>query len=110
MIFIAVRFTARPESADSWPDLVADFTRATRAEPGNLFFDWSRSVDDPHVYVLLEAFADAEAGAAHVASDHFAAGLDAMAGAIAATPEIINVEVPGQGWGAMAELAPRGNP
>lgn len=31
-----------------------------------------------------------------------------MAGAIATTPEIINVEVPQQGWGAMAELAPTG--
>ncbi|MFH8712437.1 antibiotic biosynthesis monooxygenase [Streptomyces zaomyceticus] len=108
MIFIAVRFTARPDHADRWLDLVADFTRATREEPGNLFFDWSRSVDDPNVFVLLEAFADAEAGAAHVASPHFSAGLATMAGAIAATPEIINVEVPQQGWGAMAELAPTG--
>ncbi|MFJ7957771.1 putative quinol monooxygenase [Streptomyces sp. NPDC096319] len=106
MIFIAVRFTARPDHADRWLDLVDDFTRATRAEPGNLFFDWSRSVDDPNVFVLLEAFADAEAGAAHVASPHFTAGLAAMAGAIATTPEIINVEVPQQGWGAMAELSP----
>ncbi|MFI8520715.1 putative quinol monooxygenase [Streptomyces sp. NPDC085481] len=105
MIFIAVRFTVRPEYADSWPELVADFTRATREEPGNLFFDWSRGIEDPHQYVLLEAFADAEAGAAHVASDHFTTGLKTMAGAIAATPEIINVEVPQQGWGAMAELA-----
>ncbi|MBT2444050.1 antibiotic biosynthesis monooxygenase [Streptomyces sp. ISL-36] len=107
MIFIAVRFTARPDRADAWLDLVADFTRATREEPGNLFFDWSRDVDDPNRFVLLEAFADAEAGAAHVASDHFRAGLDVMAGAIATTPEIINVEVPQHGWGAMAELAPR---
>ncbi|MFI2735655.1 putative quinol monooxygenase [Streptomyces sp. NPDC018711] len=108
MIFIAVRFTVRPAQADRWLDLVDEFTRATRAESGNLFFDWSRSVDDPNVFVLLEAFADAEAGAVHVASPHFAAGLEAMAGAIAATPEIINVEVPQQGWGAMAELAPTG--
>ena len=79
MIFIAVRFPVRPELADQWLDLVADFTRATRAEPGNLFFDWSRSVDDPNVYTLLEGFADDEAGAVHVASDHFAAGLAAMA-------------------------------
>ena len=106
MIFIAVRFTVRPDHADHWLDRVADFTRATRAEPGNLFYDWSRSVDDPNVFVLLEAFADAEAGAAHVSSAHFAAGLATMAGAIASTPEIINVEVPQQGWGAMAELAP----
>ncbi|MFJ9576860.1 putative quinol monooxygenase [Streptomyces sp. NPDC101191] len=105
MIFIAVRFTARPEYADTWLDRVADFTNATREEPGNLFFDWSRSVDDPCQYVLLEAFADAEAGAAHVASAHFKAGLEVMGEAIAATPEIINVEVPQQGWGPMGELA-----
>ncbi|MEV5974000.1 putative quinol monooxygenase [Streptomyces sp. NPDC051921] len=105
MIFIAVRFTVSPEHAETWLDRVADFTRATREEPGNLFFDWSRSVDDPHQYVLLEAFADAGAGAAHVASPHFKAGLAVMGEAIAATPEIINVEVPQQGWGPMGELA-----
>ncbi|QGV80091.1 putative quinol monooxygenase [Streptomyces ficellus] len=108
MIFIAVRFTVRPEYRDQWLTLVDGFTRATRAEPGNLFFDWSRDVEDPDRFVLLEAFADAEAGAAHVGSDHFAAGLEAMAGAIAATPEIINAELPGRdGWDAMAELTPR---
>ncbi|MFD9003624.1 putative quinol monooxygenase [Streptomyces sp. NPDC059582] len=108
MIFIAVRFTVRPELADEWPALVAPFTEATRAEPGNLFFDWSRSVDDPHRFTLLEAFADEDAGAAHVGSEHFKAGLATMAGAVAETPEIINVNVPDQhGWGPMAELAPR---
>ncbi|MET9363768.1 putative quinol monooxygenase [Streptomyces sp. NPDC006632] len=107
MIFIAVRFTVRPEHADNWPTLVDAFTRATRAEPGNLFFDWSRGLDDPAQYTLLEAFADAAAGSAHVESDHFRAGLETMAGAIAATPEIINVEVPGQGWSQMAELQPK---
>ncbi|MDQ1010163.1 quinol monooxygenase YgiN [Streptomyces sp. V4I23] len=106
MIFIAVRFTVRPEYSDRWLDIVDDFTRATRAEPGNLFYDWSRSVDDPRKFTLLEAFADAEAGAAHVASDHFKAGMEAMATAIATKPEIINVEVPGQGWNEMAELEP----
>ncbi|MEV4192656.1 putative quinol monooxygenase [Streptomyces toxytricini] len=107
MIFIAVRFDVRPEFSDEWLAIVDDFTQATRNEPGNLFYDWSRSVDDPNKYTLLEAFADADAGAAHVASDHFKAGMETMAGAIATTPEIINVEVPGQGWSAMAELSPR---
>ncbi|MET9962484.1 putative quinol monooxygenase [Streptomyces sp. NPDC006326] len=107
MIFIAVRFDVRPEFSDDWLTLVDDFTRATRNEPGNLFYDWSRSVDDPNKYTLLEAFTDAEAGAAHVASDHFKAGMETLAGAIATTPEIIHVEVPGQGWSAMAELSPR---
>ena len=47
MIFIVVKFTTRPDWSDRWLDLVRDFTEATRAEPGNLWFEWSRSVEDP---------------------------------------------------------------
>jgi hypothetical protein len=32
--------------------------------------------------------------------------MESMAAAIATTPEIIHVEVPGQGWNEMAELKP----
>ena len=38
------------------------FTAATRSEPGCLWFDWSRSLDDPTEYVLVEAFRDGAAG------------------------------------------------
>ncbi|MEU6391915.1 putative quinol monooxygenase [Streptomyces sp. NPDC046939] len=107
MIFIAVKFTARPEHADSWLEKTRAFTEATRAEEGNLFFDWSRSVEDPNQFVLLEGFRDADAGAVHVASDHFKAGLAAMAPLIASTPEIINADIPNEGWGAMGELSPQ---
>lgn len=105
MIFIVVKFTVRPEHSDRWLDQVADFTQATRAEPGNLWFDWSRSVETPNQFVLVEAFADADAGAAHVGSDHFRAGLAAMQPLLAETPDIINVEVPANGWSKMGELS-----
>ncbi|MEV8092809.1 putative quinol monooxygenase [Kitasatospora sp. NPDC085879] len=108
MILINVKFTARPEYADSWMSLVGDFTRATREEPGNIFFEWSRSVDDPQVYVLLEAFESADAGAAHVNSDHFKAAMAELPRTIAAKPQIIYVDAPVDGWGEMAELAPEG--
>ena len=62
MIFIVVKFKVKPEWSERWADLVADFTHATRQEPGNLWFDWSRSLDDPNEYVLVEAFKDAAAG------------------------------------------------
>jgi quinol monooxygenase YgiN len=107
MIFIVVKFPVRPEHSDSWPALVADFTTATRAEPGNLFFDWARSLDDPNEYVLTEAFRDSDAGAAHVTSEHFKAAMASLPDAISATPKIINVEVPGDDWGPMGELQPR---
>lgn len=107
MIFIAVKFTARPEKSDEWLSLTEPFTLATRAEPGNVFFEWSRSADDPNQFVLLEAFADQEAGAAHVASDHFKNAIELMSGLVATTPEIINVETEGTGWSEMAEVKPR---
>ena len=110
MIFIAVKFSIRPEVADQWLARVAPFTAATRAEPGNLFFEWSKSVDRPNQFVLLEAFRDRAAGEAHVHSEHFKAAMAWMPDAIAATPEIIHVEVPGEGWSTMAELQPRTAP
>ena len=71
MIFIVVKFETKPDWTKRWPGLVEPFTTASSAEPGNLGFDWSRSVENPSVYVLVEAFRDAEAGAAHVNSEHF---------------------------------------
>lgn len=104
MIFIVVKHPVRPEYADEWPSLVEDFTNATRAEAGNICFEWSRSVDDPNVYVLVEAFRDGEAGAAHVNSDHFKAAIARLPDLLADVPEIVHVEAPGDGWSRMTEL------
>lgn len=108
MILIAVKFPVRPEQADEWPAIVDEFTQAVRAEPGNLFFEWSRSVDEPNTYVLLEGFRDAEAGRVHVQSEHFQKALGWMPDVVAATPQIISVDVEPTGWGPMSEVQPRG--
>ena len=107
MIFIAVKFTIRPDIADQWLTRVAPFTAATRAEPGNLFFEWSRSVEQPNQFVLLEAFRDRAAGEVHVRSAHFQEAMAWMPDAVAAAPDIIHVEAPGEGWAPMAEVQPR---
>jgi quinol monooxygenase YgiN len=105
MIFITAKFRVRPEDADRWLDIVGDFTAATRAEPGCLWFDWSRSVDDPTEYVLVEAFRDGDAGAAHVGSDHFKAAQQTLPPHLAATPRIVNFEVPQDDWSELGEMA-----
>lgn len=105
MIFIIVKFTVRPESAEAWLPAVESFTTSTRQEPGNLWFDWSRSVDDPNQFVLLEAFEEGSAGSDHVGSDHFKTAMELMPTMLAKTPEIVNVQVPGRGWSEMGELA-----
>jgi quinol monooxygenase YgiN len=106
MIFIVVKFTVRPEYSDDWPERVSAFTQATRSEEGNLWFEWARSVERPHEYVLLEAFTDAEAGARHVGSQHFSTAMAQLASMVARVPDIVNVEVPGTGWSKLSELAP----
>jgi len=42
-----------------------------------------------------------------VHSEHFKAAIAWMPDMISDTPEIIHVEVPGEGWSTMAELQPR---
>ncbi|MDQ0093761.1 putative quinol monooxygenase [Paeniglutamicibacter psychrophenolicus] len=104
MYFIVVKFQTKPEYTEQFIDLVTPFTEATRAEPGNLWFDWSRSVENPAEFVLVEAFLDDEAAGAHVNSDHFKAGLESMRPALAATPKIVSRKVEGDSWGDMGEL------
>jgi quinol monooxygenase YgiN len=105
MIFITARFRIRPEDADRWPEIARPFTEATRAEAGCLWFDWSRSIDDPTEYVLVEAFADDDAGASHVQSDHFKAAQKELPPHLAETPRIVNASVPGSDWSELGELA-----
>jgi len=108
MILIVVKWTIRPERSDEWLSLVHDFTAGTRSEPGNLFFEWSRSVDDPNQFYLVEAFEDSAAGGAHVTTDHFKAAMVWMPDVVATKPQIIHVpDAPDGGWGEMGEVTPR---
>jgi quinol monooxygenase YgiN len=96
----------RPQYAEEFPRLVEGFTAASRAEPGTISFEWSRSTDDPSVYFLVEAFRDAAAGKAHLNSDHFKAAIARMPGLLAGPPEIVHADLPVDGWSPMAELQP----
>ena len=105
MIFIAAKFQVVPEDADRWPDIAADFTAATRAEPGCLWFDWSRSLENPTEYVLVEAFRDEAAGAAHVRSEHFQDARRTLPPHLAETPRIVNMTLPQEDWDRLGEMA-----
>ena len=105
MIFITAKFQIRPEFADEWPKIVDEFTQATRDEPGCLWFDWSRSLEDPNEYVLVEAFRDGDAGGAHVQSVHFKNAQQTLPPHLAETPRIVNMEIPQDDWSLLGELA-----
>ncbi len=105
MIFITAKFRVLPESADRFGEITAEFTGATRAEPGCLWFDWSRSLDDPAEYVLVEAFRDGDAGAAHVQSEHFRTAQRTLPRHLAETPRIVNATIPQDDWSLLGEMA-----
>lgn len=105
MILINVRFRPLPEYVENFREVVADFTAATRAEDGNLWFDWFRGTDDPGEYFLVEAFRDGT-DVAHVRSEHFAAACELFPTVLSETPQIINVSIPGKTeWDRMAEFS-----
>ncbi len=106
MIFICVKFKVKPEHADAWPEIARDFTEGTRKEVGNLFFDWSRSVEDGNEYVLIEAFKD-DAAEAHVGSDHFKQAQKDLPQYLQETPKVRNTLMEGDHWDTLVEFQVR---
>lgn len=105
MIVITAKFRPKPEFVEQWPEISRAFTEATRAEPGCLWFEWSRSLREPGEYVLIEAFRDDDAGAAHVQSQHFHTARAELPPYLSATPLIINTKAEGTEWSELGELA-----
>lgn len=107
VILINVKWTVRPEYVEQWPSITREFTEAVRREPGNIFFEWSRHLDEENTFTLVEAFQDG-AAEAHVSSGHFQKFVAEAPDYVADTPKIINVQdVPQDGWGEMGEVEPR---
>jgi quinol monooxygenase YgiN len=104
VIFITAKFRIKPDDADRWPEIIREFTEGTRSEPGCLWFDWARGVDDPNEYVLVEAFRDDEAAGAHVRSAHFRQAQKTVPPHLLETPRIINTRVPQNDWSSLTEM------
>jgi quinol monooxygenase YgiN len=108
VILIVVKIPVRPDRAEEWAVLAADYARAVNAEEGSLFFEWSRSVEEPDTWICVEGFRDSAAGGAHVGTRAFKDFVETAPDLVAAQPQIIYVDaadVPG--WGPMGEIQPR---
>jgi quinol monooxygenase YgiN len=105
MISIVVKFNVRPEYRDTWLERLGPFTQATRQESGNLWFEWSRSVENPDQFILIEGFRDADAGAEHVSAEHFKEAIRQAPSMLVDTPKILYAELPGTEWSDLAEMS-----
>ena len=72
--------------------LLRGMVSASRAEPGNLSYDLWRDVDQPNRFVLDEMYRDADAVAAHRASEHFQAYLKRVTDLAERTPMVLRAE------------------
>ncbi|GAB2738190.1 hypothetical protein GCM10027174_09250 [Salinifilum aidingensis] len=78
---------------------------SVRAEPGFLWFTWSRSIEDPTEYALLESYRDQQAGVEHVQSAHFRAAQRALPPYLAETPRVVNTAVDQDDWPPLGEMS-----
>jgi quinol monooxygenase YgiN len=108
MILINVVFPIRPEKLDEWLAFATAYAEAVEAEEGCLFFQWSRRLDDPNLFVAVEGFRDGAAGQAHVVTAHFAELVERGPDLVAERPRLIYIDAPEvDGWGPMGEITPR---
>ncbi|MDH2425085.1 putative quinol monooxygenase [Sphaerisporangium sp. TRM90804] len=106
MLLTVIKFNVRPGQEAAWLSLIDDVTQATRAEPGNVLVEWSKSVTDPQQYTVVEGYTDSEAIGVHTDSEHFKAAMAGLPDLIAGTPEIISGHVEQDGWSPMPGAGP----
>ncbi|MGA8045936.1 MAG: putative quinol monooxygenase [Dermatophilaceae bacterium] len=108
MILITVKFPIRDDRLQEWHELSSYYAEAVNAEPGCVFFEFSRSIAEPNTFVCLEGFRDSDAGAEHMRQDHVARFMAEMPDIVSAHPQIIYVDAPEvEGFAPMGEIRPR---
>jgi quinol monooxygenase YgiN len=68
---VAARWRANPGKADRLLEMIREMTPPSRAEPGNVFYQAQRSVEDPRLFYLYEQYVDEAGYQAHQDSEHF---------------------------------------
>jgi quinol monooxygenase YgiN len=82
-----------------------EFTKAPQAKERCLWLEWSRSLADPHEYVLIEAYRDDDTAATHVESSHFRKATQTLPQFSDQTPKIVNGTLDQEDWSQLQELA-----
>jgi quinol monooxygenase YgiN len=68
---VAAIWKAKVGQADTVLRVIEKMTPLSRKEPGCLYYQAQRSLDDPNVFFLYEQYRDAAGYEAHMASPHF---------------------------------------
>lgn len=77
MLAVVVNLTSHPDKVDEMIAALTGNQSHSIHEPDCLKWEWSQHIDDPTKFAIYELYTDREAFAAHKASDHFAAWVEA---------------------------------
>lgn len=89
MITMVCHLEVRPENAEAFEALMDHVVAMTRThEPGVAYYAVARSVDETDTYVVIEAYRDVEAHAAHMATPWVTESLPKSAALIEGRPHI----------------------
>ena len=79
MIRIFVSKRVAPENVEAFEALAKELVAASRAEEGNVDYSINKSLQDPDLYAIFEAWATSEALEAHQKTDHYTRLVPAIA-------------------------------
>ena len=83
MLVVHVQVRVKPEAVEAFKAATLANARASVQEPGIARFDVVQQADDPTRFVLVEAYRNAAAPAAHKETAHYATWRDTVAPMIA---------------------------
>lgn len=79
MLIVHVHVHVKPECVEAFKQATLLNARESAKEPGIARFDVAQQQDDPARFVLVEAYRDAQAPAAHKETRHYQVWRDAVA-------------------------------
>jgi quinol monooxygenase YgiN len=89
MITFIAHLQVRPENASAFEAMMRHVGAMTHEhEPGVVYYEFAKSVDDPDTYVVIEVYKNVEVHAAHMASAWVKDSLPVSAGLIEGKPHI----------------------
>jgi len=72
MAFVcSATWTAKPGEEETVRDALAQLSPASRAEPGNLYYQAHQDPQEPHIFRIFEVYVDEDAFKAHGTYPHF---------------------------------------
>jgi quinol monooxygenase YgiN len=96
MITFIARLRVKPENAAAFEALIDEVGEMTRVhEPGVACYAWSKGVDEPETYLIIEVYRDVAAQASHMATAWVRDSLPKSAALIEGKPDIKQYVTPG---------------